>query len=474
MNELLLARMQFGLTSVYHFIFVPLTMGLSLYLAITQTVYVATGDEKYKRMVKFWGKLFLINFGMGVATGIVQEFQFGMAWSEYSRFVGDIFGAPLAGEALMAFFIESTFLGVWIFGWDKLPKPVHLASIWLVAIASNISAYWILVANSWMQQPVGYEIVNGRAQMTDFVAILTNPNVLVQWPHVIFASILTAAFFVLGISAYHLLKDSPDIEVFKKSFQYASILGVVSAVAVVVVGHTQAQHMVQTQPMKMAAAEALWNTEDPAAMSLFTIGNEETLEDVFSIRLPGVLSLLAYNRFSGEVQGLNQLQAQYETLYGPGDYTPPIAISYWSFRTMVGFGMILLVLSLYAIYLNITGNMQNRRWFLHLLIPAILLPYVANTTGWILAEVGRAPWLVFGLQTMEQGLSPNLTMVDLWISIIVFSVVYISLIVVDIWLIWKFASKGTEGEEATPKEFIADIFPPLSGPKTPQTGGATK
>ena len=285
MDGLLLARSQFAITTVYHFFFVPLTLGLSILVAIMETLYVRTGDERYKRMTQFWGKLFLINFAMGVVTGIVQEFQFGLNWSNYSRFVGDIFGAPLAIEALLAFFLESTFLGVWIFGWDRFSKRLHAATIWLVAIGSNLSAFWILVANSFMQEPVGYVIRNGRAEMTDFFALITNPHVLLQFPHVVFAGVCTAGFFVLGISAYHLLRRSGDRDFFTSSFKIAAIYGLVGSLLVIPVGHAQAQHAVATQPMKMAAAEALWNSEDPAALSLFTWGDETNRKDVFAIRI---------------------------------------------------------------------------------------------------------------------------------------------------------------------------------------------
>ena len=267
MDALTLARLQFGITTVYHFFFVPLSLGLSITVALMQTIYVIRGDEKYKQMAKFWGKLLLINFAMGVVTGIVQEFQFGMNWSEYSRFVGDIFGAPLAVEALVAFFIESTFLGVWIFGWDKLSKRVHLLAIWLVAVAANVSAFWILVANSFMQHPVGYTIAaSGRAEMTDFFALITNPNVWVQFPHVALAGLTTAAFFVVGISAFHLLRNkSGNLDGFRASMRIGLIIGTVAVLGTMIFGDAQGQRMEQVQPMKLAAAEGLWNSEDPAS-----------------------------------------------------------------------------------------------------------------------------------------------------------------------------------------------------------------
>ena len=343
MDPTTLARIQFGITTVYHFFFVPLTLGLSVIVAIMETLYVQTGNEVYKRMTKFWGKLFIINFAMGVVTGIVQEFQFGMNWSEYSRFVGDIFGAPLAIEALLAFFLESTFLGLWIFGWDKLSKRAHAIVMWLVAIGSNISALWILIANSFMQEPVGYVLRNGRAEMDDFAAVVFNPNIWVQFPHVFTAGLATAAFFVLGISAYHLAKKR-ETDLFKRSFQIAAIIGTMAIILVALGGHSQAQHMVQTQPMKMAAAEALWTTEDPASFSLITIGDLTQRNEIFSIRIPFALSLLATDQLTGEVKGIYDLQSEYEALYGPGNYIPPVAVIYWSFRLMVGAGFALVAL----------------------------------------------------------------------------------------------------------------------------------
>jgi len=398
MDELMLARWQFGVTTVYHFFFVPLTLGLSILVAIMQTFYYRTGDDVYKQMTKFWGKLFLINFAIGVATGIVQEFQFGMNWSEYSRFVGDIFGAPLAIEALMAFFIESTFLGLWVFGWDKLRKGVHLTCIWLVAIGANLSALWILIANSFMQQPVGYVLRNGRAEMTDFLALVTNSHIFVQWPHVFFSGMVTTAFFVLAISAYHLLRKGEHVEMFRRSFRMGLIYALISTISVMLVGHSQAQHMIKTQPMKMAAAEALWESEDPAAMSLFTIGNEAERRDVFAIKIPGMLSLLAYNRFTGEVKGIKNLQAEYEQTYGPGDYVPPVAVSYWTFRIMVGIGMAMALLALFGLYLMWRNSLERNPLYLRVLIWAVALPYLANSTGWLFTELARQPWIVFGLQ----------------------------------------------------------------------------
>ncbi|HEX2913365.1 MAG TPA: cytochrome ubiquinol oxidase subunit I [Chloroflexia bacterium] len=467
MDTLTLSRWQFGVTTVYHFFFVPLTLGLSLLVAIMETMYVRTGNPMYKQMTKFWGKLFLINFAMGVVTGIVQEFQFGMNWSEYSRFVGDIFGAPLAIEALLAFFLESTFLGLWIFGWDRLSKRVHLATIWLVVLGSNISALWILIANSFMQQPVGYQMSTytlpdgttaTRAQMTDFGALLTNPNVWVQWPHVFTAGLCTAAFFVLGISAYHLLRHkSKDVEVYQKSAQIAMIAAVTGSILVALVGHTQAQHMIQTQPMKMAAAEALWKTESPASFSIFTIGDEKNRNDVFAIRIPSLLTILSYNSPSGSVKGINDLQAEYTAKYGPGDYVPPVWITYWSFRGMVGAGVLMIVLSLFGLYLIFKNKLLDRRWYLRVLLIAMALPYIANSTGWIMTEIGRQPWVVFGLMKTQDGVSP-IGAEAVLTSLILFTLVYGALAVVDVFLLVRFSKKGVEEPTPFAEAGVTDVI----------------
>ncbi|GAB4541587.1 MAG: cytochrome ubiquinol oxidase subunit I [Anaerolineae bacterium] len=449
-DSLAVARWQFAATTIYHFFFVPLTLGLSILVAIMETAYVRTGDETYKRMTKFWGKLFLINFAMGVVTGIVQEFQFGMNWSEYSRFVGDIFGAPLAIEALLAFFLESTFLGVWIFGWDKLSKGLHAAVMWLVAIGSNISAFWILVANSFMQQPVGYVLRNGRAEMDNFFALVTNPHVWVQFPHVFVAGITTAAFFVLGISAYHLRKKALDLEPFRRSFRIAIIYALIGTVLVILVGHAQTQHVARVQPMKLAAAEALWNSENPASFSLLTIGNEPERRDVVAFRIPGALSFLAYNRFQGEVKGINQLQVEYEQMYGPGNYVPPVAISYWTFRLMIGAGFLMLALALYGLYLILVGKYTEKSWYLRLLVWAIGLPYIANSTGWLFAEIGRQPWIVFGLQKTADAVSPAVSGGAVLFTFVAYTLVYAALMVADVYLLSRYA----RGEATDPEEML--------------------
>ena len=442
MDPVMLARIQFAVTSVYHFFFVPLTLGLSLLVAIFETAYVRTGDGTYKRMTKFWGKLFLINFAMGVVTGIVMEFQFGMNWSEYSRFMGDIFGAPLAIEALLAFYIESVFLGVWIFGWDKLPRGLHAVVAWLVAIGSNLSALWILIANSFMQQPVGYVLRDGRAEMESFWALLANGHVWVQWPHVFAGAVATAGFFVAGIAAWHLLRRSGDVEAFRRSFRAGITYAAVGTVLVILVGHNQAQYMIRVQPMKMAAAEALWQTENPAAMSLFTWGNEQERRDVFAIRVPRLLSFLAYNRFSGEVHGIKDLQQEYQRTYGPGNYVPPVAVSYWTFRIMAGAGFVMLALCVWGLWVTSRGRTLDSPLLLRLSLWGIALPYLANSAGWVFTEIARQPWIVFGLQRTEDAVSPTVGAGMILFSLIAFTLLYGVLMGVDVFLLKKFATKG--------------------------------
>jgi len=414
-----------------------------------ETLYVQTDNEVYKRMTKFWGKLFVINFAMGVVTGLVQEFQFGMNWSEYSRFVGDIFGAPLAIEALLAFFLESVFIGLWLFGWDKLSKRAHAATMWLVAVGSNISALWILIANSFMQEPVGFVIRNGRAEMDDFAALVFNPNIWVQFPHVFTAGLTTAGFFVLGISAYHLAKKN-ETDLFKRSFQIAAIIGTMAIILVGLGGHSQAQHMVQAQPMKMAAAEALWTTEDPASFSLITIGDLSQRNEVFSIRLPFALSLLATDQLTGEVQGIYDLQSEYESLYGPGNYIPPVAVIYWTFRIMIGAGMALVALGFYALFLVMGDSVKIGSTVQKIFFVGLFLPYAANSAGWLMTEIGRFPWIVQDLMKIEDGVSNVVPAGYVLTTLIGFTLIYGLLMFADIFLLVKYAKIIPPAEDQQP------------------------
>ncbi len=447
MSNLFLARLQFGVTTVYHFFFVPLTIGLVLLIAVMETVYVMRGNDAYKKMAKFWGKLFLINFAVGVVTGIIQEFQFGMNWSSYSRFVGDVFGAPLAVEALVAFFLESTFLGIWLFGWEKLSPRVHLLTIWLVAIGTTLSAFWILTANAFMQEPVGYTLRHGHAEMSNFFALIANPQLWLEFPHVWLGALSTGAFFVTGVSAYHLLRRN-STEIFKRSFHLGISLAVVSSILVAVLGHEQAQHLMTVQPMKMAASEALWNTSpEHAPWTVMADINPAQHRNSFSIKIPYALSVLAYNHLSGKVEGINQLQAQYEKQYGSGNYIPPVRTTFWSFRIMVLAGVLMILLALYGFYVSWKDRLLNRKWFLKSLIWAVSLPLIANIMGWIMTEMGRQPWAVYGLLRTQTGVSPTVSAASVLTTFIGFSAVYGVLAVVDAFLLIKFLKQHPDAEQ---------------------------
>jgi cytochrome bd ubiquinol oxidase subunit I len=450
MDPVILSRLQFASTTIYHFFFVPLTLGLSWIVALLHTQYYRTGDDKFKRLAKFWGKLFLINFAMGVVTGIVQEFQFGMNWSEYSRFVGDIFGAPLAIEALMAFFMESTFLGIWVFGWERAPKRLHLASIWLVAIGSNLSALWILLANGFMQHPVGYDpasVATGRLVLNDFFALITNPKGWLFFWHTIAAGLTTAGFFVLGISAWHLARNKED-EFFKYSFQLGAIVAMIFTIVVGLGGHAQGQYLVDTQPMKMASIEALWDTEQPASFSLITIGDLSGKHLVWQIRIPKLLSLIACNNLTCKVEGVNQVQADYVAKYGPGDYVPLIVVTYWAFRFMFGSSLLMVAVAAYALYLMLKAWPEKWMRWVKWLPWAIALPYIANSSGWILTEMGRQPWIVQGLLKTEQGVTPTNSAGMVLFTLIGFVVIYAVLMVADVSLLTRFAKAGPDATDA--------------------------
>ncbi|SMC02451.1 cytochrome d ubiquinol oxidase subunit I [Sulfobacillus thermosulfidooxidans DSM 9293] len=438
MTQLGWAELQFGVTTVFHFFFVPVTIGLAFLIAIIETIYVRTKDKVYRDLAKFWGHLFLINFAVGVVTGLLQEFQFGLDWATYSKFVGDVFGAPLAVEALAAFFLESTFIGAWAFGWDRLSARAHAVTIWLVALGTSLSAFWILTANSWMQEPVGYVIRDGRAVMTSFGDILTNPQLWVEFPHTEIAAILTGSFFMLSISAYQIWRKK-NVEAFSRSFKISTIVAAITSVLVIVIGDAQAAHLVKAQPMKLAAAEALWNTSSQhAPWSVVAIIDAKKHTDPFQIQIPEMLTILAYKRLSGAVEGINQVQAQMVHQYGPGDYIPPVAVTFYSFRTMIFAGTAMLALAYYALYLLKKNRFTQKTWFLKVLTWAIALPYLANSAGWIMTEVGRQPWVVYGLQLTEQGVSPTASVpaLDIELSLLGFLVFYSAMAYAAVHL-WK-------------------------------------
>lgn len=450
MDALALARWQFGITTVYHFLFVPLTLGLSVLVAILQTFYYRTRDEDYLRLTRYFGKLFVICFTLGVVTGIVQEFQFGMNWSEYSRFVGDIFGIPLAIEALTAFFIESTFLGLWIFGWNRLPEKIHLACIWLVAIASNLSAIWILTANAWMQHPVGYVINNGRAELADFVAVLLNERMLVQTPHVIIAGFVTGGLFVTGISLWQVLRQNQR-DIFLKSARIGLVFSAIASLLTATTGHRQAQDTVQTQPMKMAAMEGLWESEQPASFSLFALHDQDNRTSHREVRLPWLLSVLAHNNTTSEVKGMLELEQEMIAAHGEGNYLPPVFVVYWGFRIMVGLGMLFILASFYGLWLWWRGKLAESRGYQRLAMVMIFLPYLANTAGWIVTEMGRQPWVVYGLLLTTDGVSPSVSAASVWFTGIGFTLVYGLLAGVAFFLIHKFARPGVPPPDPAPE-----------------------
>jgi cytochrome d ubiquinol oxidase subunit I len=475
-DVLAIARWQFGITTVYHFLMVPLTIGLSIVVAGMQTAWVRTGDRRYYVMTRFWGKLMLINFAMGVVTGIVQEFQFGMNWSSYSRFVGDVFGAPLAMEGLVAFFVESTFLGLWIFGWDRLSKRVHVACAWAFSLATMASAYFILAANSWMQHPVGITLVDGKPQLTSIWAVLTNSTLLAALPHTIAGCFAVSGTFLVGIAVWQLARkrktDDPHRSMWRASMKAGAVIGVVAFAALSISGDTQGKLMFQQQPMKMAAAEALCHTEQPASFSVFAYGDvaRPDCENVKSLDVPYVLSFLATGNFTGKVDGVTDLLPQYQAKYGtnypdkpefgalagkPIDYVPDLPVTYWGFRLMIGFGALAALAALGVLWLTRRGRFPRWRWFSRLAVLAIATPYLANVFGWVFTEMGRQPWVVAPNPTpggvdgvwlyTAQAVSSGVTAGEALTSVIALTAVYAVLACVEVFLMVRYVRGGVEG-----------------------------
>jgi cytochrome bd ubiquinol oxidase subunit I len=487
MNVVDVSRWQFGITTVYHFIFVPLTIGLAPLIAVMQTVWVLTDNVVWYRLTKFFGKLFLINFALGVATGIVQEFQFGMNWGEYSRFAGDVFGAPLAMEGLAAFFFESTFIGLWIFGWSRLPRLIHLVCIWIVAIAVNVSAFFIIAANSFMQHPVGahYNPVTRRAELNSITALLTNNTALAAFSHTVVGALLTAATFVAAVSAWWLVRSrnrassiataEPDA---RTMFRPAAILGcwvaLAAAVGLFFTGDAQGKLMFHQQPMKMASAESLCNTETDPDFSVLTIGTHNNCGSVREvIKLHYVLPFLAEARFSGvTLQGVNDLQRQYQRRFGPDDYRPNLFVTYWSFRLMIGFLLIPVLFALTVLWLTRGGRMPDQRWFSWFALLTIPTPFLANISGWIFTEMGRQPWVVApnptGDQliriTVREGVSSHVPGMVVT-SFVTFTLVYAVLAIIWFWLLKRYIVEGPlehDAEPAPPQAPSDDEVAPLS------------
>ncbi|GLY64065.1 cytochrome ubiquinol oxidase subunit I [Amycolatopsis taiwanensis] len=486
MDVLQLARWQFGITTVYHFLMVPLTIGLSVLVAGMQTAWVRTGNDRYYKMTKFWGKLLLVNFAMGVVTGIVQEFQFGMNWNSYSRFVGDVFGAPLAMEGLVAFFVESTFLGLWIFGWDRLSKKAHLACAWAFSLATMASAYFILAANSWMQHPVGVELVDGRPTMKSIWAVLTNSTALAAIPHTIAGAFSVAAAFLVGIGGWHLWRRRDEHRgVWRASLRLGGWTGVVAFVVLLVTGDMQGKLMFEQQPMKMAAAEALCHTEQPASFSIIAIGDvgSQNCEDVKTFNVPALLSFLAHNDFSTQVQGVEDLITQYQEKYGtnypddpalgelagkPIDYTPSLPVTYWGFRLMIGLGAISAGIGVLALWLTRRDRIPDSKWFPRMVLLGMATPFLANSAGWIFTEMGRQPFVVVPNPTGVDGVwmftaeaVSRISAGEVWVSLITLTTVYAALAIVEVFLMNKYVRGG-----------IAGVLPPEK-PKQDAESGET-
>ncbi len=453
MDALDVARWQFAILTVYHFLVVPLTIGLAPLVAIMQTMWRATGKEEWLRLTKFFGKLMLINFALGVVTGIVQEFQFGMNWSDYSRFVGDVFGAPLAMEGLAAFFLESTFLGLWIFGWDRLSPRLHLACIWLLALGVNLSAFFILAANSFMQHPVGviYNEGRHRAELTSIWKLLTNSTALVTFPHVVAGAWLVAGGFVLAVAAWHLGQRNRETDVFRPAFRLGVLAVLLAGIAVVLSGHIQGQIMVDQQPMKMAAAEALCSTEKGAGLSLFAVGRiNASCDEVKQVTIPGLLSFMSTNDTDATVEGVNDLQRAAVAKYGGGDYIPNLPLTYWSFRLMIGLGLVTVAVALAGLWLSRRGRVPDRRWFRRVAVLTVVAPFFANSFGWIFTETGRQPWVVVPNPTgvdairmlTRDGVSPSVGTATVLTSLIAFTLVYAALGVVEVRLLLRYAKAG--------------------------------
>src|SRR5215471_14636396 len=457
-----LARWQFAFTSVNHFFFVPVTIGLAFLTALLQTAWYRRRNPEYLRLTRFFGTLLVINVAIGVVTGLVQEFEFGMNWSSYSRLVGNIFGAPLAMEGLAAFFLESTFLGLWLFGWDKLSRRVHLTTIWLVAFGSVLSALFIMAANSWMQHPVGF-ITSPKThmpQLNDIWALFTNPVFVWGYSKVVLASLVTGAAVMLAVSAWQ-LRHGGDKPVFTKSARLSLIVLLPAILLTMLVGDELGVIEARYQPMKIAAAEAQWTTCQPCSFSLFQIGggnNDHTPTQI--IEIPHLLSLLATNSWNGKVVGLSPLQHQYSARYGPGYYVPDVFIQYWSIRVMAYVAGLVLLLGLWGLRPMRRKQVAAAHRFLWCATWAAITPFLMNTAGWLLTESGRQPWVVQGILLTRRGVSPSVSFTDLVISMVAFGLVYTGIAVVDAVLMIRFsrrelpavpaAQAGPEGQSGIP------------------------
>ena len=471
MNIVSLARFQFAMTTIFHFFFVPFSIGTVFVVAIMESMYVHTGKPEYKKMTKFWGNVFLLSFAVGVVTGLIQEFQFGMNWSDYSRFMGDIFGAPLAFEALLSFFIESTFIGLWMFTWNKVGKKVHLFFIWMVVFGTITSAVWILTANSFMQHPVGYAVKGGRAVMVNFGALLANRQLMYEFGHVILGAILTGSTIITGLAAFQLLKKHTLSDINKKIYHKTIRLGLtlmlIFSIGSIAMGDVQMQYLVHEQPMKFAATEAVYKTTgDKAPWTVIGFANPKTHEVKGKIEIPDMLSILSYHKTTGSVKGMEEVNAELEKKYGTHiaghkmDYYVPVNTLFWSFRFMAGFGALLALVSIVGLIMTRKNkeSLYNHRWCLWVLGLLTFSPFIANTCGWLITELGRAPWTVYGLFTIAQSVSPNVSVASLLTSNIVYFCLFTGLAIILISLIVRFlhndpeelALQGQSGKETDP------------------------
>ena len=494
-----LSRLQFALTAMYHFLFVPLTLGMAFMLAIMETIYVLSGKQVYKDMTKFWGKLFGINFALGVATGLTMEFQFGTNWSYFSHYVGDIFGAPLAIEGLMAFFLESTFVGLFFFGWDRLGKKQHLMVTWLVAFGSNFSALWILVANGWMQNPVAadFNFETMRMEMLSFADLVLNPVAQVKFVHTVAAGYCTGAFFVLGISSYYLLKGR-DIGFAKRSFAVAATFGLAAVLSVIVLGDESGYEMGDVQKTKLAAIEGEWHTEPaPASFNLIAFPNQEKMENTFALQIPYVMGIIATRSFDTPVLGLHDLMSQHEVRIRNGmkaydlltelrsgntdpavraafneskkdlgyglllkrytenvsdateeqiksavkDSIPNVAPLFWSFRIMVAAGFLMLLVVAISFWTVLSNRIGNYKWLLRAALFSIPLPWIAVEAGWFVAEYGRQPWAIGEILPTAVATS-SLTQADILVSMGLICGLYTLFLVAEMFLMFKFGRLG--------------------------------
>jgi cytochrome d ubiquinol oxidase subunit I len=482
-----LARWQFGITTVYHFLMVPLTIGLGVLVAVMHTMWVRTDKPEWLRMTRFWGRIYLINFVLGVATGLVQEFQFGLAWSAYSRFVGDVFGSLLALEALLAFFLESTFLGLWIFGWGRIPKKLHLASLWAAVIGSVVSAYFIIAANSWMQHPVGVvpDDATGGPRQVDFFAVLTNNTALAAFSHTIAGALLVAGAALVGIGLWHLRKrklaNAPtadvDHSVWRRSVRLGGYVAIAAFLLTAVTGDLQGKLMYSQQPLKMSSAEALCETQAPAPFSIFAFSKfgSQQCDDVHSFTIPYLLSFLAHDDFSTAVPGVNELQRKYAATYGatypddpsfgdqagqPIDYTPLLATTYWNFRLMVGMGIASAGVAFLALWTTRRGRVPTSRFGVSVALLAVAAPFVGNASGWIFTEMGRQPFVVYPNPDVPradqvyfftaQAVSPGVGAGEVLTSMIGLTLLYGVLAIVELWLITRFVRRGVTAGDGAP------------------------